>query len=341
MVKSGHLIPTLILNDTRVDHHHGCTRVMEAVESLLVANGCHVVGRVPAHVDWQSHPQFLAIQNDVRLVVVNGEGTLHHDRPAGRRLLEVGAWARSQGIPAVLVNAGWEANGAEMLAKLEDFTLVAVRDSRSTKQLHEAGIHCITVPDLSLYLPYQSKGGCRKGIGLTDSVDRGTTLRLDLIRREMQARWVPIHSRQAGIRERWKFMRGAIARRDIHQPGMALAMLHARCSMSSRWHRTVDAFMDDLAGLELLVSGRFHACTLALVSGTPFVATPSNTTKIEAMVEDVGLQPWRVDANLSAGDLLDTVRMGWDRQEQANILDYVDSARTGAAVLFHEVGALA
>lgn len=335
------LVPTLVLNDTRVDRHHGCTRVMQALDCLLSRNNCRVIGRVPAHADWRSHPHFLAMKNDVRLVVINGEGTLHHDRPAGRRLLEIGVWAKAQGIPAVLVNAGWEANGAEMSSMLGAFELVAVRDQRSEAELREAGVQCTVVPDLSLYVSHDESSRVRAGLAFIDSVDRRTTVRLDRARRGMRAEWLPIQSRPRHAGEGWRFLREGVSKADLLQPGVGFGMLRARNAMRAARVGTPKEFLDGMATRRLIVSGRFHACALALVSATPFVAVPSNTAKIAALVEDAGLRSWRADSDLSAEHLQEAMRTGWERDEPLAIAEFLRSARSRAEALFREIGGLA
>jgi hypothetical protein len=110
--------------------------------------------------------------------------TIHHDRPAGHTLLKIGRWARNNGIPVALVNAGWEANSAEMAKLLSDFSLVAVRDAASAAELHSQGQPCRIVPDLSVYESVQlaTATGGNGPILFADSVNRFTALALELAR---------------------------------------------------------------------------------------------------------------------------------------------------------------
>jgi polysaccharide pyruvyl transferase WcaK-like protein len=100
------------------------------------------------------------------------------------------------------------------------------------------------------------------------------------------------------------------------------------------------SFIEQIARLELLVSGRFHACTLSLGARTPFVAVPSNTGKILALVEDVGLQRWRADVRLHAPDINDARLLGWQAGELAAVSDYLAHARSSAESLFADIRAL-
>lgn len=331
-------IPVIVLNDTRVDQHHGCSRVMSAIESLLTQVGGQIVACVPAHTDWRVNPYLLATAASARLVLVNGEGTIHHDRPAGRLLLEAGAWAKSRGIPVALVNAGWEDNGHDFLRLARDFSLVAVRDTRSAMQLREGGVACRIVPDLSLYGSSSRHATMpRAGTVFTDSVDRAATVRLDLLRRRLAADFLPIQFGNPGLRGSYQFVRGGIGFGDLAHPIFAMRMIRARRSLLRRQVPDPDRFVEKLARRELLVSGRFHACTLALKAGTPFVAIASNTAKISALVEAAGLAPWRVDASLAPTDIESARSQGWLPCELDAISAYLSDAKSEAEGLFADI----
>lgn len=334
-------IPTIIINDTRVDRHHGCTRVMDALEFLLAKHGCHVVARVPAHTSWEMHPDVAAHADMARLIVVNGEGTIHHDRPAGKRLLCVGPWARQRGIPAVLLNAGWEANGQEAVDSLSEFSLVAVRDHGSASEIRRLGGDCRVVPDLSLYLPWASDDSRRSGMAFTDNVDREATLRLDAARRAMGASWLPIQQSARGIAERVAFVRNGVARADLRKPHLAWGMIRVRSLLSAARLASPGQFLQELSRLQLLVTGRFHACTLAMLARTPFVSLPSNTGKIQALVQDAGLSSWRCASDLSPSSLAEAMHTGWEANEQASLEDYIEAGRRAADALMHDIRCLA
>jgi hypothetical protein len=335
------LVPTIVLNDTRVDRHHGCTRVMEAFDALLATNGCHVIARASAHSDWESDPGVLATASEARLVVVNGEGTIHHDRPGGIRLLRAGSWARERGIPAALLNCGWEANGADAVRRLADFSLVAVRDSRSAVEIRHLGGSCRVVPDLSLFAPWMPPGFPRQGIVFTDNVDRYATLNLDRARHLMQADWLPIQADGNGTAERVDFVRGGIASSDLRRPHVAFRMARVRLSLARQRLASPDQFLSELSKRKLLVTGRFHSCTLAMLARTPFVSLPSNTGKIQALVQDAGLATWRCASDLTQASLTEAMQLGWQVGEQSALTAYIDNGRDAMETLFRDVRGLA
>jgi hypothetical protein len=322
-------IPVCVLNDTRVDRHHGCERVMGAIETLLERHGMQVVGACPAHADWRQQPGFLRALEGSRLLLVNGEGTLHHDRPAARRLLEAGAHCARGGVPAVLVNAGWEANGPQLQAMLEDFALVAVRDSASAARDPGRRPRLPGVPDLSLYGPAQAPAAAaRERIVFTDSVDPlqvggAGTLPPPGGRRHAVHRLSAARRRPANLR----FLRQGFAARDALSPARLMRIVQLRHRLCRTSFTRTEPFLSALARYRLLVSGRFHACTLALITGTPFISLPSNTGKIAALVADMAWRPGaRPRRSTPAASRRPAMPAGPPRKREA-IASHLDAAR--------------
>jgi hypothetical protein len=336
-----HKLRAVVLNDTRVDLHHGCNRVMSALKHLMEIYNVTLLAASPAHCDWLKNKTLISALEASQLVIVNGEGTIHHDRLAGQRLLEVGSWARAKGIPAVLINCGWEGNGSEFADMAKTFALVSVRDSASASLLQAQGVDCCLVPDLSLYEGEWSQCPPRKDIMLfSDSVDGKKALWLDKARRVCGGELISIVYSTPELAGYLRFIRGPIAKWDLLQPKRVLALANLRRNLYRVSSQYGDHFMNRLASGSLLVSGRFHACTLALCTGTPFVAIPSNTGKISALIRDVGLERWRERALLDCKTLAEAKAAGWSALEKKNIQDYLAYARTSAETLFTQIRSL-
>jgi hypothetical protein len=339
-------ISVLVVNDTRVDLHHGCNAVMGAITSLLRSHCMEPVLFWPAHAEWRGNAQFEETISKVDLVLINGEGTIHHDRPAGRRLLDLGAWASTEGVPVALINVGWETNGPEFVASLSDFDLIAARDSRSAERMRVGGANVRVVPDLSLWFarvqgirPY-SNGG-RAGIGVTDNVDRLKALTLERLRLACGGQTVSIVHGTRGVEGWVRFLRGGVAlSEDFRYPARFAALL--QLSHRLWWQSSLDTqgFLTQLSSLKLLVSGRFHACTLALAAGTPLIAQPSNTDKIEALFHDAGLDSWRCGGSLDAASIYDARAIGWSEHEYRCLCAYLDEAENEVKRLFSDLANL-
>ena len=100
----------VILNDTRGDNHFGCFRVMRMIEANLAVRGINVIANSIVRTDWEKNRSFLEAMAKSDLVVINGEGTLHHGSRHGERLLKVVDHPARAGKPVVLVNALYQDN---------------------------------------------------------------------------------------------------------------------------------------------------------------------------------------------------------------------------------------
>lgn len=333
-------IPVVLINDTRADRHQGCWRVMRTLETLLAEAGMQVIAAAPTHADWREDSAVKAALPYARLVVVNGEGTIHHDRPAGARLLEVGAEARKWGVPAALINASWQANGPALAAKLADFAIVSVREQMSAAAIEAAGGTCRVVPDLSLYLPVPP-APTREGVGFTDSVLRETALALEDVRKRLGGRALPIQFSRPGLAGALAFVREGVGKADLARPAFLARTVAARLTAHAAQTLGDEAYMAKMAGLELLVTGRFHAATFALAAGTPLLAVESNTHKITATLTDAGLEPWRVvQPEALTPELLERARH-WTPGEQDNLADWLARGRVATQGLFADLARLA
>ena len=210
-----------------------------------------------------------------------------------------------------------------------------MRESRSAAEVRTAGFDCRLVPDLSLYEPVATPAG-RQGVGFTDSVVRDLVPGLEAARRRAGAAAVPIQ--YGGGRLAW--VRQALGRQDLLHPARLAALAGARLASYGAQAADDAAYMDRIAGLEMLVTGRFHAATFALAAGTPLLALESNTHKIAAVIEDARLDPARI---LAPAELprLDASPRPWSAAERQNLDAYLREGRQATDALFAALADLA
>jgi polysaccharide pyruvyl transferase WcaK-like protein len=333
-------IKAVLINDTVADGHFGCSRVVGAIETLTAENGISIIGRSPVHKDWQSDQSVLSAMSEADAVLVNGEGTIHDDRPAARRLAGVADYCASIGKPAVLLNASWFSNGPDLLDMARRFAIIAVRESESEKQLRDAGLTCRRMADLALYEEIQPLPRSNR-VGVTDSVLSDVALQLDLFRRRHKGEIVNLFHGQDGIAGFRFFLQLFGARRALGDPVRLSKAVRAAIAFYRSQMPTDDSLLKEIAQLTLLVTGRFHAAIFALATLTPLLAVESNTPKISATLKDAGVDPWRVrsDAGFDAELLQRASR--WTGDEEANILDFLSDNRARQKQLFKDIAALA
>ncbi|NOT24475.1 MAG: polysaccharide pyruvyl transferase family protein [Acidobacteria bacterium] len=334
----------LILNFTADTYHWGCFGTATEVYDSLVERGysvatmsvhqTHGFTPSPATFDEMNDPAFRRSACDANpiltdalreadVVVVNGEGTLHRSHPAPRNLLFLMHLARHHfGKPVHLINHSFFPSGStDASAELDPmYRAVAVglarvvpREALSLGVHRRLGIEAVQGFDcLPRFIARH-----RERLTLTRN-HRGPLLLSGGVN------FTPDTSRQisraaAGCREpgqRVVYLTGARsqpAREDTAIYGFMKADIpDLECFDAA----TMNDWLDAIASAQCLVSGRFHHTLAAAMLGTPAAAFPSNTPKLQAACEMLGLNaPLTFD----------------DPETDARLVQFVESARSGHA----------
>ena len=330
---------TLLVNDTRSARHVGCELVIRNSLSECTRVGLQIVGTVSTANCKQSLQPVLE-STEFDLLLVNGEGSMHHDRPVPTHICEAAKWANEHGKRVVLYNSLWFKNQA-LNAYLKHFDLIYCRDNASADAIRAAGHECTTVPDMifatSTTLPeiieeepdhddHHHHGGDEHGqpvdlspyeqILVIDSIDRKTSERLSKLANHNGLPFM--HMDKIGwerLRKRWFIRTGAYADKPSYLP----KFLHA------------------VADANRVISGRFHGTCLAMVFGKPVVSFQSNTPKLEALHRDIGLDPSLVLTKPKRS--LAEIERAFEAltPEQARINSYVDDSRKAITGMFDNI----
>ena len=109
----------VILNDTSFESHHGCEVVVENIKRLLFKNGIETISTNSVGVDWEQNKVFIRKLCESDIVVVNGEGTIHHSQPRALELSSITRYVkRHLNIPVVLINSTIQDNDDEIIENL-------------------------------------------------------------------------------------------------------------------------------------------------------------------------------------------------------------------------------
>lgn len=332
----------VIMNDTRRHRHFGCARVMRVIEENLSRRGIVVTGRSLLWNDWQHDRRFLAAMTSCDVIVINGEGTLHHGAESGRRLLEVVDHPLRGKTPVALINALYQQNPAEWRRYIEKIELVSARDSWSAEELRRVtGRTVHVVADLSLaesskrpipepwrdlvYVGDSVVEAQREQLARAGRASGDVRILPILLSRHAVRPELPPGVRQ--LREGWKRLLDAVFR---------LGGPRAICPVDER------DYLRWLQRGRLHVTGRFHAVCLSLVTRTPFLAVTSNSWKIEALLEDAGLGNARIiTADAIADAVADPGAFAFSEVEEAAIDRFLDRCKAGCGRIFDAVERLA
>lgn len=299
-----------IFNDTSDSFHFGCSVVMRELYRRLTQQGMHPVWRHKVGEDWRCDRS--AADSGAELVIVNGEGSIHHTAKRQRALAlsEVGPFARDQlKVPSFLINSTIFEIDSHVADNLKKFTRIWVRDSASRVELERYGIPSDVVPDLSIGASFPEVRR-RSGIGVTDSVLPAVTDAL----------------KDRALRESWaykpiKWWRNGDAQlTSIPQPTEYATFLSAH---------------------ELVLSGRYHAVALCVATKTPFIAIESNTPKISSLLTDIFGSCRRLVAPSALADINVAQFVGWTKEEEESLDHFLDLAGKRMASMMNEIRAAA
>ena len=260
-----------LFNDNADIPHVGCLAVSDAHRRMLRRAGL-IVRHAYFQRDWQwlaggtldegiaaalASPELLRVFDEVDAVVVNGEGTIHHRQ--GWYLVAILGAAQRLGVPTVLVNAVLQDVDAArgILSNVHDLT---VRDAASAAYLQSLGVRHRIVPDSFFEAAFVDER-CRDFTGrlvITDSHPVRT------------AEFAPALSE---LRATWR-------------TEVAEYPLEGRARVADWPHAVAD-----MRGAYAMVTGRHHGACLALAAGVPFVTLPSNTWKIEGLIDTLDGYP--------------------------------------------------
>ncbi len=325
-----------VLNDTDVGGmHFGCNRVMANIKRLSEQYGLRIWSTVPAATPSFSPYMRRAIR-EADIVMINGEGTLHHGRRRARWLIEAVEYAKSKNKPVALVNALYQQNPELWNPVVRELDIIYARDALSATQLARAtGRSVEYMGDLALYDETPSfVDADRNGMLFGDSVHIRTTRRLlataGHISRHTPAQVMPITrcyprsgSRRAAV-SGLQTIYAYYCHRRVARFGRIVSFSHSQHS-----------YMETLREFSLSVTGRFHALCFALLTGTPFVAVASNSWKMEAIITDAGLRQDRLigPRMLNPEIILDN-DWSYSAEERDAIGRYIEDSRTKARKLF-------
>ncbi len=305
-----------VFNDTATSGHFGCRAVMEVLDRLVTQSNARIAYRHPVGDDWRADPAALAAIESADVVIVNGEGSIHHANARARALAALGPYCAARGKPVYLVNTTLHANDAALMEDIRAFTRVYVRESASARVLSPLGIRHDICPDLSFLAEFGPRPKERSGLLLIDSVVPPVMQRLCAL---AAGHGVPLAT-----------MTGAPERNTILgvTPEVGSRPPESREALTTVLANAADpaAFARYMGGFNRVVTGRFHAMCFAIRQRIQFHAVPSNTPKIEAVIADIGLDPARV-VDLAAGM---PPRMPFNADETAAIGRYLAGAERAA-----------
>jgi len=324
----------VVLGDMRDIHHHGCEAVMAQVQRGLAQAGLPPQLILPG-LDWKAAGSTCS---EADLVVINGEGALHDSRPSVSEVLELADQRHRDGRPTALINSSWFNNDDTLTKRLNAFSLVALRESRSHATVAAAGVNCRMVPDLAISEALDCKPRLpdvsANGFMVSDSTRPEITRQLERLASHRNWRYLPALARPIEQRPSAKSRR---IHRHVQLAGWLGPL--ARITLSPRYRAhcigvaTVDEYCRALASVRGVVTGRFHTVCFALGLEVPMLIVASNTPKIESVLADAGLDLSRRVVNRSALESISEVPP-FSAEELSSLRKFLERTRAAQRELF-------
>ena len=333
-IKKSEVMRITIMNDTSVDLHHGCSRVMDVLESKLASRGALIAAKVPRSYRWWRNPKLVKRIASSDAVIINGEGTFHHGAIGARNLLGVLEHKDTANIPVHLVNTLFQDNPAEWKSLLNGLCTISPRDSFSAQELSNVLDREIThLLDLSL-CDGRINTGAERVVDLIvgDSVDQVVTQHLIDFSNAAQAMFMPSLSRLLNM---------------VGKKGITAVIRSVKCALHEQTVRqsvpnlylapNTGGYLQELSKAQLHVTGRFHGVCFSILTQTPFLAITSNSWKIEALIADLNLDPERIVSPENLTQALDSRDWSYSTEEKCNIAVGLHKAKQASDALFDRI----
>ena len=181
------MLDVALVNDTSLwNSHFGCQLVGQVYREQLARVGLNLKLSLPISFD---HAKYSSELSRVSLVVINGEGSIHHGK--NMHLVEL-----ANHFPCVLMNCVYEENPE--VPALRKMLFCSSRESLSSERIRGQGVSCVVVPDMlfasSLLWSFPAKDAVYE-IGSTDSVlDKGKWRKRTLADKFMRRKSGPVRS---------------------------------------------------------------------------------------------------------------------------------------------------
>ncbi|MCS5588948.1 MAG: polysaccharide pyruvyl transferase family protein [Candidatus Thioglobus sp.] len=297
-----------LLNDTRFDNHHGCLTVINNLHHAMADRGWECLGSLPVSSKPSHLSRFFPKGDKPGLIVVNGEGSLHHSKRNSRNLLAICAELQKD-YPVVLINALWQDNQIEKnITTLQAFKVIYTRDKRSQKELLNAGVNAKYAPDLTFYkYPTAEKPTLSNTYACTDSVINTWSIKArQLCDNKKNLDYLTMYTgkitHKRGLKDQIKSMKNSVYPRLYKYLKINVPPRY-RVASNEKAENT-DAFIKKINQYNAICVARYHALCFALQQNIPFVVISSNSHKSEALLEEVGIPVNEFSSKESDADLL-------------------------------------
>jgi polysaccharide pyruvyl transferase WcaK-like protein len=278
----------LLINDTSLICHHGCTLLMNLMCELFKKNNFLIKDRIFYEENYLSFSKNL---NNYDLIVINGEGTIHGKKNSdSNKVYEIFEFIRSfksqYDIPVVLINSTIASLKKHQLNTLRLVDKIYVRENFSYEYLKKNKIKSTILPDLLSILTLKGKTKSEKII-VNDSSIKKTTKMLINYSKSMNYEYVPIL-----YNNYLRFIRFIIFKFCLKIKANFLINFYLYLK-----NLYLFKFIENTKKANFIITGRFHSIFVCLALMKPFYTFESDTYKIRGLINMIGINNRIIETN--------------------------------------------
>jgi hypothetical protein len=286
----------------------GFARTADAAPAIDSRKWMEVAERLCAHDEATGE-----LLTNADLVVINGEGSIHHNFPRALALLALAMAATKLGRPVHLINATIQAMEARLLEiVLPTLQLLHVREPSSLEYVSRWNPNTRMTVDLAVIAPFEEGRPAPERVDPASTILSSGVIGGGAIRSQVAA------IRDLGLSATYFSAsdgnESQVSQSIARELGMGLVLAEQQ-----DWHGVVNR----MGCFGLGVSGRHHMLLFMLLAGVPAVPLPSNTWKIEATLRLIG---YTVPIARTVEELKAGLRSVRDKRDS-----FVEHARQAAA----------
>ena len=282
----------LLINDTSRNNHHGCKLLNKNLNKIFKIKKIQVIKRC-----FNAENYLLSLHKvkniDFDIILVNGEGTMHHDQKEFLNIIKLCTFFFKKQIPVYLINATIEGISKKYISTFKIFRKIYVRENFSKKFLSQNGIKSKIVSDLIFYdKPNISFKNKIYDLMITDSTIETDTRKLFLLFNKLKKNSIFIPCFYLSKKQRSLL----IYKCKILIYRLIYLFFQNKLNVFSIF--TLDNHKELIKKLQsshYLISGRFHIIALAILYQIPFYYISSNTYKIDGLMNDIKIKDRKVD----------------------------------------------
>tara|TARA_B100000902_G_scaffold225937_1_gene214513 strand:+ start:9302 stop:10276 length:975 start_codon:yes stop_codon:yes gene_type:complete len=278
----------LLINDTSLVCHHGCTLLMECIYDLFQKNNFVIKDRIFFEENFLN---FLSKKMDYDLILINGEGTIHGNKNADREKVNqifnfIKFVKRKHNIPIIIFNSTISSLKKNQLKILKMVDKLYVREYYSFNYLKKNRIKSKIVPDLLTLLKFKNiKIG--ENVIVNDSSVNINNEKLIKFSKYNNFEYIPILYNNY--------------LRYFRYFTYKLINLYEIKTITKFYLITkklyVLRFLKKIDNSKFIITGRFHSIFIALAKMRAFYTFESDTYKVKGLMDMIGLQNRIIDIN--------------------------------------------